>query len=434
MSCKKSGILVIAAFGVLFVLLTITTAAFAASQEKVLYSFCSAQLCPDGSNPRASLVSDAAGNLYGTAVYGGNSNCPHGCGTVYELMQVKGKWKQTVLHHFYNDGKDGYYPVASLILDGAGNLYGTTSAGGVYAGGTVFELVPQKNGQWKEKIVHSFESTSSDGWEPEAALVFDASGNLYGTTWGGGAYQSWGTVFKFTPGAKGDWSETVLHNFDWNGKDGYNPTAGVIFDASGNLYGTTVVGGTTTNGTVFEMIPAKKGSWREMVLYNFTGGSDGSLSNAVLVSDATGSLYSTTVAGGDPSCYRGGSCGTVFKLTPGGNGNWTFTTPHMFRYKDGAFPTSGVIFDGIGNLYGVTNEGGAYASGGCENLGCGTVFELTPGSNGTWTESVLHSFSDNGVDGWEPYGGLVMDAAGNLYGTTSYGGAYGYGTVFKVTP
>jgi uncharacterized repeat protein (TIGR03803 family) len=431
---KKSRILFIAAVALLLGLMSVATSAFAAGKEKVLYSFCSAQLCPDGANPMAGLISDATGNLYGTAYYGGNSNCIRGCGTVFELTRVSGKWKQKVLHHFENDGKDGYYPLASLIFDAAGNLYGTTSQGGADQVGIVFELMPENDGRWNEKILHSFVSTLADGWEPKAAVVFDPAGNLYGTTYIGGAYQNYGTVFKLTPSGNGYSSEKVLHNFDFNGTDGYNPLAGLVFDSSGNLYGTTVVGGTTTNGTVFEMTPGKHGSWSEKVLYNFTGGSDGSLSNAGLVTDAAGNLYSTTVSGGDPQCTRGGGCGTVFKLTPDAEGQWTITTLHMFKYSDGAFPTSGVIFDGAGNLYGVTNEGGAYKSGGCVNLGCGTVFELMHGSGGKWTEKVLHSFNDNGVDGWEPHGGVVTDAAGNLYGTTYSGGAYGYGAVFEITP
>jgi uncharacterized repeat protein (TIGR03803 family) len=430
---KKSRSLFIAAFGLLLGLIVVVAPAFAASKEKVLYSFCSAQLCPDGANPMAGLISDAAGNLYGTAYHGGNSNCIRGCGTVFELTRANGKWKQKVLHHFENDGKDGYYPVASLIFDSAGNLYGTTSAGGADQVGIVFELTFEKDGKWNEKILHSFVSTTADGWQPDDALVFDAAGDLYGTTYQGGTYQGYGTVFKLTPGANGHWSEKVLHNFDFNGKDGYNPIAGLIFDGSGNLYGTTVVGGTTSNGSVFEMTPGKSGSWTEQVLYSFTGGSDGSLSNSSLVRDSAGSLYSTTVAGGNPNCTRGGGCGTVFKLTPDAGGTSTFTTIHMFDEKDGAFPQGGLIFDGAGNLYGVTNEGGAYKTGGCENLGCGIVFELKPGSGGNWTESVLHSFNDNGVDGWEPSAGLIRDAAGNLYGTTCQGGANGFGIVFEIT-
>jgi uncharacterized repeat protein (TIGR03803 family) len=416
---KKPGMLFLAAFGLLCGLLTIAAPGFAASKEKVLYSFCAAQLCPDGESPMASLVFDAAGNLYGTADYGGNSNCIRGCGTVFELtLGGNGKWKQKVLHRFEDNGKDGYYPAAGLIFDAAGNLYGTTAEGGVYQAGTVFELMPEKGGKWKEKILHNF-GNSADGSEPLGSVVLDAAGYLYGTTFYGGAYGD-GTVFKLAQDKSGHWTENVLHNFDWNGEDGFSSRASVILDNSGNLYGTTVLGGTGGNGTVFEMTRGKNGSWAEKVLYSFTGGTDGSLANAGLVFDAAGSLYSTTVAGGS------NGIGNVFKLTRNAKGNWTLTTLYSFENADGAFPEGGVIFDATGNLYGTTFYGGAYND--------GTVFKLAPDKNDRWTEKVLHDFNANGVDGYEPYGGLIMDAAGNLYGTTSMGGDYNSGTVCEITP
>src|SRR5579864_9520550 len=176
---EKSRTLFIAA---LLGLTTIAAPSFAAGKEKVIYSFCPAQLCPDGANPMASLISDPAGNLYGTAYYGGNSNCIRGCGTVFELTRADGKWKQKVLHHFENNGKDGYYPTAALIFDPAGNLYGTTAAGGSYQVGAVFELMPGADGKWKEKILHSFKGSSSDGSDPLGPVIFDTRGSLYGTT------------------------------------------------------------------------------------------------------------------------------------------------------------------------------------------------------------------------------------------------------------
>ena len=178
------------------------------------------------------------------------------------------------------------------------------------------------------------------------------------------------------------------------------------------------------------------------LLHTFSGVPDGAYPQAGFVRDTAGNLYGTTQLGGSTAGVCANisgfnninGCGTVFKLTPDAKGNWMFTPIHMFGEKDGAFPGGGLIFDGAGNLYGVTNEGGAYKSGGCVNLGCGTVFELMHGSGGMWTEKVLHSFNDNGKDGWGPDGGLIMDAAGDLYGTTYSGGAYGYGAVFEVTP
>jgi uncharacterized repeat protein (TIGR03803 family) len=413
---RKKPILFIVASA--FVLcLTVVAPALAATKERVLYSFCKAQLCPDGSNPTSSLVMDAAGNLYGTAIYGGNSNCVHGCGTVFELARGNGKWAYKVLHHFESNGKDGYYPEANLIFDAAGNLYGTTVEGGTFQTGTVFELMPAKDGKWEEKILHSFAGNSSDGSEPLAPVVFDATGNLYGTNFYEGAYGD-GTVFKLTPVKNGDWTETVLHSFDFNGEDGFSPRAGVVLDGSGNLYGTTILGGAGGNGIVFEEKHGKNGSWKENLLYSFTGGVDGGLADAPLVFDSSGSLYSTTLAGGS----RG--LGNVFKLTRNAKGKWELTTLYSFENFGGVYPESGVIFDRSGNLYGTTSEGGPYDA--------GTVFELMPGSGGTWTETELHSFG-NGRDGSTPDAGLIVDASGNLYGTTNAGGTYGYGTVFEIT-
>jgi len=423
MSRKKSTLFIVAS-GLLGLWLMVVTPALAATKEKVLYNFCKAQLCPDGSNPVSSLVFDAAGNLYGTAIYGGNSNCVHGCGTVFELGRMNGKWVYKVLHHFENNGKDGYYPAGNLIFDAAGNLYGTTAQGGTSQARTVFELMPAKGGKWKEKILHSFEGGASDGSEPLASVAFDANGSLYGTTFYGGAYGD-GTLFRLAPSKNGNWTEKVLHNFDFNGQDGFSSRAGLVFDKSGNLYGTTVLGGTGGNGTVFEETRGKNGSWTESVLYSFTGGADGSLAVAGLTIDKTGNLYGTALAGG------AGGDGNVFTLAPGKNGGWTFTTILGFDNEDGESPDGVLIFDTAGNLYGTTSGGGAYDSD-CTYPGCGTVFKLTPGSGGTWTETVLHSFNSNGVDGYSPEAGLIMDASGNLYGTTNAGGAYGYGTVFEV--
>jgi len=391
--------------------LTLVIPALAASKEKVLYNFCKAQLCPDGSNPLSSLVFDGAGNLYGTVVYGGNSNCVHGCGTVFELAQVNGKWVYKVLHHFEDNGNDGYYPSANLIFDAAGNLYGTTALGGTSQGGTVFELTPANGGKWKEKILYSF----SNGSEPLAPVVFDSKGNLYGTTFYGGTFGD-GTLFRLAPGKNGDWTEKVLHNFDFNEVDGFSSRAGVVLDSSGNLYGTTVLGGTGGNGVVFEEKRGKNGSWTENLLHSFTGETDGGLANAPLIFGSSGSLYSTTVAGGSYGV------GNVFKLTRNAKGKWALTTLYSFENVDGVYPEGGVIFDTTGNLYGTTYEGGAYDY--------GTVFKLTPGG-ATWTETVVHSFG-NSPDGSTPDAGLIMDASGNLYGTTNAGGAYGYGTVFEI--
>jgi len=381
-----------------------------ASTEKVLYSFGTNE--GDGGVPYGGLIFDAAANLYGTTSGGGTYND----GTVFELTpKAGGGWTEKVLHSF--SGKDGAVPYAGLIFDSVGNLYGTTYEGGAYNDGTVFELTPEAGGGWKEKVLHSF--SGKDGVYPTASLIFDAAGNLYGTTSDGGAYYD-GTVFELTPKAGGGWTEKVLHSF--SGKEGAVPYAGLIFDAAGNLYGTTFMGGTNIKyGTVFELTPKAGGGWKEKVLHSFYS-QDGDEPIAGLIFDAAGNLYGMTSSGGINNNY-----GTVFELTPKAGGGWTEKVVHHFNnYKKGVGPQASLIFDGAGNLYGTTYAGGAF--------GPGTVFELTPEAGGGWTEKVLHSFNNNGNDGYNPLDSLVFDASGNLYGTTYGGGAYDLGMVFEVKP
>ena len=316
------------------------------------------------------------------------------------------------LHKFKQTGVGGYSPNGGLIFDAAGNLFGTTEYGGAHGYGTVFELTPNGDGSWTESVLHSF--NYSDGEVPFAGLIFDAAGNLYGTTAGGGAYDA-GTVFQLTPNGDGSWTESVLHSF--NGKDGRQPLSSLIFDAGGNLYGATYSGGAFGDGTVFQLTPNGDGSWTESVLHSFNGG-DGREPLSSLIFDAVGNLYGTTYTGG---AY---GWGTVFKLTPNGDGSWTESVLHSFNHRDGAFPYSSLTFDAAGNLYGTTASGGYF--------GVGTVFKLKPNGDGSWTESRLHSF--NVTDGYAPVAGLIFDAAGNLYGTTQYGGTYNYGVVFRLRP
>ncbi len=318
--------------------------------------------------------------------------------------------EEKVLHSFNSNGTDGIRPQAGLIFDAAGNLYGTTSTGGTSDGGTAFELSPGAGGTWTEKVLWSFGS-GTDGANPIAGLVLDAAGNLYGTTYQGGTSSS-GTVFELTPGAGGTWTEHVLHNFG-TGTDGVGPSARLIFDAAGNLYGTTYVGGTSSSGTAFELTPAGGGTWTERALHNFGSGTDGVAPQAGLIFDAAGNLYGTTNVGGTYNL------GTVFELMPAGGGTWTETVAHSFgNGTDGVEPLATLILDGAGNLYGTTYLGGSY--------GGGTVFRLN--AHG---ETLLYSFS--GTDGANPAAGLVLDAAGNLYGTTYQGGTSSDGTVFEIT-
>jgi uncharacterized repeat protein (TIGR03803 family) len=275
----------------------------------------------------------------------------------------------------------------------------------------VFELTPAGGGTWTEKVLHSFINDGTDGNEPYAGLIFDAAGNLYGTTLGGGTAFI-GTVFELTPAGGGTWTEKVLHSFV-GGTDGTAPFGSLIFDAAGNLYGTTSEGGPSNAGTVFELTPAGGGTWTEQVLHTFGSSTDGIDPVAGLIFDGTGNLYGTTSRGGTYNL------GTAFELTPAGGGTWTERVTHSFgNGTDGANPQAGLIFDGVGNLYGTTFAGGSF--------GGGTVFRLNAQG-----EVLLQNFS--GADGVSPQGGMLLDTSGNLYGTTLNGGSSNVGTVFEIT-
>lgn len=320
--------------------------------------------------------------------------------------------QEKVLHSFSNNGRDGSSPLGSLIFDSVGNLYGTTRYGGAYNSGAVFELTPKAGGGWSEKVLHSFNDNNKDGVSPYANLIFDANGNLYGTTCYGGTFGD-GTVFELTPRVGGGWTEKVLHNFD--GKNGICSFAPLIFDATGNLYGTTYEGGAHGSGTVFELMPQARGGWVEKVLHSFSDNYKGSYLQNGLTSDTFGNLYGTA--------HGGSGSGIVFELTPKTNGGWTEKVLYSFNGKDGLYPEA-LILDAAGNLYGTTYVGGSN--------GDGTVFELSPKASGGWAEKVLHSF--NGKDGVFCYAGVVFDTAGNLYGTLVEGGTYNHGTVFELMP
>lgn len=381
----------------------------AAQQEIVLHSFNNKGT--DGYIPVAGLVFGASGNLYGTTPAGG----AHNLGIVYELTPTGGGgWAEAIVHSFNFNGVDGDDPSGSLVADAMGNLYGATRGGGTYNYGTVFEL-RRTLGGGAEKILFSFNKT--DGYEPYS-VVFDASGNLYGTTYAGGAY-GYGDVFELVPEAGGVWRKNILLSF--NSNDGAGPTPTVIFDQSGNLYGTTAGGGAYNNGTVFELMPTSAG-WTEKILHSFNLADADGASPLGVVLDSSGNLYGTTFGGG---AYSGG---TVFELIPSSGGGWTEKLLLNFvPYGIGGYlPYAGLMLDVAGNLYGTTAYGGAYD--------CGTAFELARGAAGGWAEKVLHSFNPNGTDGQNPYAPLISDASGNLYGTTTGGGAYNEGTVFEIKP
>jgi uncharacterized repeat protein (TIGR03803 family) len=398
--------------------------------EKVIYSF------GDSSNsaiyPNA-VVFDAAGNLYGTSG-GGSGICSllNSCGVIFELSPTPLGWTESVLHDF--SGLDGADPIGSLILDAAGNLYGTTKFGGGSgcggAGcGVVFELSPTSSG-WNETVLYTF-TGGTDGGEPDAGLTSDGRGHLYGTAaLGGGSSKcssGCGTVFQLARKANA-WSLKVLHSFT-GGSDGAEPIATLAIDSSGSLYGTAADGGKTscaglTNpgcGTAFTVTPAAGGGWKFGILHSFSGGSDGSNPVGGVILDRARNVYGTTLGGG------AANNGTVFRLGPGSAG-WKETILYTFAAaNDGALPTKSLILDQAGNLYGTTQSG----------IGddiYGTAFELTPKPKGSWTETVLHAFA-GGLDGQTPASGLIFDTAGNLYGSTAEGGSISNaGTVFEITP
>ncbi|PYX48380.1 MAG: hypothetical protein DMG79_11885 [Acidobacteria bacterium] len=416
-----------AVLAVLTLALFAAPAALAQEQEKVLYSFY------DSGGlvlPVAGVISDASGNLYGTTFYGG----ANGVGMVFELSPGTSGWKETVLHSFNVDGTDGFWITGGLVFDAAGNLYGTTEFGGsglcisgIGGCGMVYKLTPNSNGSWTETILHNFDG--NDGFEAHSGLTIDAAGNLYGTTANGGAY-SQGTVYEVSPSAGGTWTEKTLHDFT-GGADGGVPYGSVLLDAAGNLYGMTSAGGGNTPacrygcGTVFELSPTLSGNWKWKGLHDFSKrDGDGKYPYNGLIFDASGNLYGVTSGGGGGPHNKG----IVFELSPTAGGKWTEKILHNFNIHnaDGNGPSGTPVFDASGNLYGVTLGGGSN--------GKGSTFKLTPTTVGPWTETVLHSFSDQGSDGYHPNAGLIFDASGNLYGTTGDGGQFNEGTVFEITP
>ncbi|HTV33744.1 MAG TPA: choice-of-anchor tandem repeat GloVer-containing protein [Methylocella sp.] len=424
--------------------------ALAAPKETVLHFFHLGE--SDGQTPDAGLAMDSKGNLYGTTEIGGALNA----GAVFKISPGG---KETLLHSFVGGDHDGAGPLGSLLVDKEGILFGTTAAGGKSGKGVVFKLAPPSVSaiSWTETLLHSF-TGGSDGNQPAGALLLDKDGNLYGAApLGGddktcdvngfGPNSGCGTVFKIAP----DGAFSVLYAFK-DLRDGDTPNGFLIAGAKGDLYGMANTGGDGTPcpadafekgcGTVFKLTPLSGSAtgWTKTTLYTFKGGSDGGLPYAGLIADEEGNLYGTTFEGGKPGCDAGEygkGCGTVFKLTPRG----TLTTLHAFTGgSDGGGPTSSLIADCKGNLYGTATIGGDLKT--CPAAvfgapGCGTVFKITP--DGTF--SVLYAFKGAPSDGALPeLAGVIADSEGNLYGTTQGGGvtggqngAFGNGTVYKLT-
>jgi hypothetical protein len=452
----------------LFVIVCVfASAATAEWKEQVLYSF---QGGTDGAVPAGGVVFDQQGNFYGATGGGGSSSCPSPgqCGTVFQLAppaKKGGSWTEAVLYVFKgHDNNDGATPEGGLIIDQAGNLYGTTGYGGggpcVLLGtpvgcGTVYELSPpaKRGDPWTETVLYSFQG-AKDGYVPSGDLVFDSAGNLYGATLFGGGYgttcnplyQYCGSVFKLSaPKTKGGkWTEKVLHGFKGVAAgaqfgDGANPNGGLVLDNKGAIYGATYFGGNnqkgrceggvggTGCGIVFKLTPPsqKGGKWTETLLHRFDG-QDGSNSAAGVVFDGNGNLYGTT-SGGPPNGF-----GLVFELKkPSAKvHSWTETLLHLFSDgNDGAYPMAGLILDSWGNLYGTALGGGTHR---------GVVFRLKPPKRGTfWPLTVLYNLAGP-PDGDHPTVGLVFGGVGNLYSTTGWGGTGhscqgGCGTVYEVS-
>ena len=405
-------------FAVVFVASLFVIPAFAVT-ETVVHSFGAAR--NDGQKPFAGLTQHV-GAFYGTTSGGGS----HLVGTVFTVKLVNGIWKEKVLYEF-TGGSDGDTPQSKVVFDNAGNLYSTTHYGGVggLGFGTVFKLSPN-NGVWNETVIHTFTDTAGgDGSTPSGGLIFDASGNLYGTTSGGGTYKS-GTVFKLTPSGNA-WTETILYNFA--GKpDGAGPVGDLIFDGAGNLYGTTASGGSNANhntsgdGTAFQLSPNLDGTWTEKVLHSFGAGGDGANPLAGLAADASGNLYGTTLYGGTTP---NGGHGTVFQLAFS-NGTWAESVISSFTVSGGGnFPQSPLTVGRSGNLYGAANGGSGHN---------GVIYQLSL-ANGVWTHQPYYTFP-NVASGVHPTGNLLIDGAGNFYGTTVSGGdgCGCQGVVYMVAP
>jgi len=366
-----------------------------------------------GISPWAGLTMDAAGNFYGTTYSGGTG----GGGAVFKLKHSESGWIFTPLYGFAG-GHSGANPWGEVAIARDGTVYGSTYQGGEgncygFGCGVVFHLTPSATvpttalSPWNETVLYRF-TGGSDGGNPQGNVTFDEVGNIYGTASQGGSGD--GVVYSLTPSG-GGWIESVLYSPGGNN----SLASGVIFDRTGNLYGESCGGG------VYELSPSGSG-WIAQTLYSFNGGSDGECPFGGLIMDASGNLYGTTLYSG------GGAGGTAFELTSA-NGSWTFNLLYSFSDSfpnQGNFPGSWdkLVMDAAGNLYGTTFIDGAY--------GFGSVFKLAP-SNGIWTYLSLHDFTD-GNDGGYPKSNLVIDANGNLYGTASTGGAYGDGVVFEITP
>lgn len=411
------------------IVLTVSTAQ--AQTYHILYNFTGGG---DGANPYAGLTMDAAGNLYGTAASGGytGGNCgqDYGCGTVFKLTHHASGWTFAPLYTFKGDSGTNYdaaIPIARVVFGPDGSLYGTTEAGGgggcsyfQNGCGAVFKLSPPATVcktvlcPWTETVLYGV--AQDNGEEASGDVSFDSAGNLYGTVTLGGQLDG-GYVFQLRPSG-GEWSHQTLYSFDPNNADCNAPMSGLLFDASGNLYGTANNGCGLLYGGVFQLVRSGSG-WTENIIFRLNGFGDGDGTQADLASDGHGNLY------GISNDLGPNEHGTVFELSPS-DGGFEYSLVYPFGGEGGAYPRAAVTVDASGtHIYGTTTNSGPLG------IGDGTVFELTL-ANGVWTQTVLHYFQ--GSDGEFPVSTVLTDANGNLYGTTSYGGANGNGVIWEITP
>ena len=394
-----------------------------AQRERILHNF--ANNGKDGFGAIGSASFDHNGNMWGTTAKGGVYNA----GAIFKMNSPDGAWSQEAVAHSFNPSNgDGYEPYGGVIVPFTGfdvplgDAFGTTFLGGAYGAGTIYALIPNADHKgFTESVLHSFNPNGVDGANPGNSLVVDGSGNLYGTTTAGGAGNA-GTVFALEPDGQGGWTEQVLHSFSDNGVDGAVPWSSLLIDVSGNLWGTTSRGGANNCGTIFELVPQSDSTWSETIIHSFTHNSiDGCRPLAGLAGDAFGPgiFWGTTNIGGTSNF------GTIYSLTDSG-GTWVEAVVYSFANNgDGAHPGYGPLAThGFGNESGVTIDGGAG--------GVGAIY--TWGSQGGGL-AVDYSFRQGGkTDGYHPYGGPALDLFGNFYGTTRDGGTDGGGVVYREAP
>lgn len=315
--------------------------------EEILHSFNPA--AGEGSSPGTPVL-DPFGNIYGSCTGGG----AYGDGTIFELIrELDGSWSEHTVYDF--SGGYGTGP-SNVVFDSAGNLYATNNDGGVYGAGSVFKLTHRPDGTWVRNILHSFPAAAGDGYQPDSGVIVDGAGNIYGTTFYGGTDGD-GAVYELSPGTGGVWNETILHTFAADGIDGTHPIAGVVFDSAGNLYGTTFNGGSGGVGTAFELTPAGS-TWIETILHTFQNDGDGIIpGGGWFAIDSSGNLYNATLEGGNDDY------GTIYKLTRAAGGTYTYATYFKFDGTDGASPGSNVTLDSHRNIYGPTPGGGTFGDG-----------------------------------------------------------------------